>query len=150
MGRDRLKHVVVTSTTAPEIQRWEPLPPPAVLCAQSQQPSPCSCCSVSVLCTVTDGRSSALGDLSQVRVLTAPFSQHILSVENYSYICFYVGASLIIQANIHELQIKQNTRLIKASSENKRSQIGGSVRRVGWAGHGLSPAEGTRQHLCSF
>lgn len=74
--------------------------------------------------------AQAVGDFSQVRVLTARFSQHIIFVENYSYICFYVGASLIIQANILKLWIKQNACQIKASSKNKRGQVDASEQRV--------------------
>lgn len=74
--------------------------------------------------------AQAVGDFSQVRVLTAQFSQRIIFVENYSYICFYVGASLIIQANILKLWIKQNACQIKASSKNKRGQVDASEQRV--------------------
>lgn len=66
--------------------------------------------------------SPAAGACSQVRVLMAQFSWHIIFVENYSYICFYVGASLIIQANILKLWIKQNACQIKACSKNKKSK----------------------------
>lgn len=47
--------------------------------------------------------SQAVGACAQVRVLMAQFLWCIIFVENYSYICFYVSASLNIQANILKL-----------------------------------------------